>query len=161
MVRPWKRTSMPRRVSPLVFLDIDGVLAPFDSDRPIEQQQMAVLNRVLIRTGADVVVTSSWRERYAADELQQLLSQEGLGGIVIGCTPVIFGATRGDEIRSYLSGRSNNAAFVILDDVPDMDYELRRRLVLVDSDVGLQQLDGDRAVALLEKAANDSGKHRE
>ena len=50
--------------SPLLFLDIDGVLNSYQSDfaqgeTPLDPENIACFNRIIAATGAEIVVTSS------------------------------------------------------------------------------------------------------
>jgi hypothetical protein len=94
---------MTRRV---IFLDIDGVLAPirrWDRYGDIEPACMDVLNEIVAVSGADVVVSSTHRHGKTVAELHELLRAEGLTGRVVDKTPTGSpGAERGVEIAAWL-----------------------------------------------------------
>lgn len=139
---------MTRRV---VFLDIDGVLAPIrQSDRygDLDAACIRVLNEIVARGGADVVVSSTWRYGKTIAELQAMLDAKGFSGRVLDKTPTgAPGADRGDEIAAWLA-QHPVADYVIIDDHADMG-DLHARLVQTQPAHGLQPSDAPRAIAAL------------
>lgn len=160
----------------LIFLDIDGVLnslASFGvtSKRgyrkakgtakarakenysvlidDIDKEAVSRLNRIIERTGAKVIISSSRRKDYSYQEIEKHLQAAGFTGEVIGSTPVFIGedVRRGDEI-GYVASKLKPERFVILDDGNDMRH-LKDRLVLTDTATGLLDEHVERAVALL------------
>lgn len=131
----------PRRV---VFLDIDGVL---NSHAYFITQQLGTLMDVLDpaavlrldalarRSGARVVISSSWRVKRPLDRLSAMLREHGFQGEVIGATPVLS-LPRSLEIQAWLDAAPEPPdAFVILDD-GEMDH-LADRLVQTTFEEGL------------------------
>ena len=141
---------MTRRV---VFLDIDGVLAPirqWDRYGDLDPGCIRVLNEIVAGGGADVVVSSTWRHGKTVIELQEMLDAAGFIGSVIDKTPVgALGADRGDEIAAWLAEHPVGG-YVIIDDHGDMG-ELRSRLLLTHPGRGLQPADAPRAIEILER----------
>ncbi len=133
----------------LVFVDIDGVLAPFQSEAPFCPACVTCLNEIVERTGASIVITSSWRERASVDELREWFRRAGFRGVIVGVTPILLGRSRGAEVHAYLGELDRTGVFIIVDDQADMDAKLRERLVLVDGDIGLRASDVDRALVLM------------
>ena len=144
---------MTRRV---IFLDIDGVLAPirqWDRYGDLDPACIRVLNEIVARAGADVVVSSTWRYGKTVAELQEMLAAEGFSGSVVDTTPLgAPGADRGDEIAAWLAEHAVGG-YVIIDDHANMG-ELRSQLVLTQPARGLQPADAPRAVAILMRSAN-------
>ncbi len=144
--------SMPPRNTtldaPLIFLDFDGVIAPFDGDGTLDAVCVARLETLVARTGAAVVISSAWRHRYTLDELRAFLSKCGFTGEVIGVTPTLLTETRAGEIAAYVSASGGCEVFVVLDDAPP-DEALCPRWIVTDESIGLQDDDIDRAVRLL------------
>ena len=138
---------MTRRV---IFLDIDGVLAPirrWDRYGDLEPACIHVLNEIVARSGADVVVSSTWRYGKTVAELQAMLEAAGFTGSVIDTTPVgPPGAERGDEITAWLDAH-RVAGYVIVDDHPM--GALGSRLLLTHPGRGLQRADAARAIQIL------------
>jgi hypothetical protein len=139
------------RTRRVIFLDIDGVVAPirrWDRYGDLDRACIQVLNSIVVSSGADVVVSSTWRHGKSVAELQAILEAAGFDGRVVDKTPSdIRGAYRGDEIAAWLADHPVGG-FVIIDDHADMG-ELRSHLVLTQPAHGLQPADVPRALALL------------
>lgn len=145
---------MGRRVTRrVIFLDIDGVLAPirrWDRYGDLDPACIRVLNEIVAAGGADVVVSSTWRHGKTIAELQDMLQTEGFAGRVVDKTPAdIPGASRGDEIAAWLAGHAVGG-YVIIDDHADMG-ELRPHLVQTHPGHGLQPADALRAIEVLRR----------
>ena len=140
--------DMTRRV---VFLDIDGVLAPirrWDRYGDVEPACIQVLNEIVASARADVVVSSTWRHGKTVAELQGMLEAEGFTGRVVDKTPTVAaGGNRGEEIAGWLAEHAVSA-YIIIDDHSDMG-ELRTQLVLTHPGRGLQPGDARRAIEIL------------
>jgi len=140
--------ELTRRV---IFLDIDGVLAPitrWDRYGDLEPACVQVLNEIAVGGDAEVVVSSTWRYGKSVDELQSMLETAGFIGRVVGTTPIgAPGADRGDEIAAWLA-ENTVGGYVIIDDHVNVG-ELRARLVLTQPSRGLQPADAPRAIAML------------
>lgn len=132
-------------MSKYLFLDIDGVLNHddwFESDSYKNHQSnwkvsmfdpkcVERVNKILEETGAQLVVSSSWRNM---QDLPEIFEAVGLP-YDFQVTPygdIIFGTflldipdydrkfCRGDEIKYWIDHRDPNARYVIIDDDPDM-----------------------------------------
>ena len=133
----------------VIFLDIDGVLNT-NSDREISNDKLKLLSELVSKTGADVVLSSSWRYGWNQPEknqpgtriynLKQLLKDND---IVIKDT-IGLDLTKSIQIKNYLSTNVINN-YVVLDDEP-IDSA---NLVQTDGDVGLTQSDCQKASHLL------------
>jgi len=137
----------------VVFLDIDGVLAPihrWDRYGDLDPGCIRVLNEIVADAGADVVVSSTWRHGKTVTELQEMLEAAGFIGRVIDKTPAgVPGAGRSDEIASWLAEHAVGG-YVIIDDHGDMGG-LRTQLVLTHPARGLQPADAPRAIEILKR----------
>lgn len=161
----------------IIFLDIDGVLNSEDYlSKPetrknieeardtlhfvsaqVDQQAVGVLNELCSDTGAQIVISSTWRTLFPTETLDDVLHGRGLDprARIIGKTPRLGGA-RGDEIVQWLGTAAEHAriggepveSFVILDDDADMG-ELGDRLVQTDPKHGLTRQHTKRARELL------------
>ena len=144
----WVDIRTTRRV---IFLDIDGVLAPilrWDRYGDLDPACIRVLNEIVAGGGADVVVSSTWRHGKTVAELQEMLDAEGFAGRVLDKTPTgTPGADRGDEIAAWLAEHAVGG-YVIIDDHSDMGA-LRPRLVQTHPARGLQPADAARAIEIL------------
>jgi hypothetical protein len=115
----------------VIFLDIDGVLNDDGRNREngiiIEQKYVENLHKIVEGTGAEIVLSSSWRRGVARDALYGL-EDEGLQQLyeefrkkrlyLAGATPLIYDGPDGRplEIRTWLARRPSVKKFVILDD---------------------------------------------
>jgi hypothetical protein len=148
----------------VLFLDIDGVLATlawmrsigalWDCD-PIEQVDpvpCARLERVLRRTGALIVVSSSWRCDANTPPLviESILRSRGApSAVVIGSTPDPWtGSLRGHEIQRWLDAHPEVTRFAIVDDEGGM-LHLTPRLVKTTLEHGLLDEHVERLVDML------------
>jgi hypothetical protein len=143
----------------VIFLDFDGVLAPvrrWDRYGDLEPACIQVLNEIVARSGADVVVSSTWRYGRTILELQVILESQGFKGFVVDMTPTgVPGAGRGDEIAAWLAAHHVDA-YVIIDDHSDMSG-LHDHLVQTHPTHGLQPADAPRAIAMLMRPASFDG----
>lgn len=135
----------------VIFLDIDGVLAPirrWDRYGDLDRACMQVLNEIVAQSGADVVVSSTWRYGKTASELQEMLEAEGFSGRVVDTTPTgTPGSSRGEEISAWLA-EHDVSRYVIIDDHVDVG-DLRSHLVQTQPAQGLQSTDARRVIAIL------------
>jgi hypothetical protein len=150
----------------IVFLDFDGVMSysfmppqsRTDAGR-FSADAVARLNTIVARTGARIVVSSSWRARFTLDALRALLTSEGFTGEILDCTPVLRastdpghgsapGLTRCREIQAWLDGLPEPPeSFVILDDI-DLEH-LSARHVKTAAETGLLDDHVETAIAVL------------
>lgn len=96
----------------LIFLDVDGVLNRRCSwwrnsiRRPrgshIDPECVRVLNDLIERSGAEIVLSSSWRLGKSRMECVSMLRKFGVRGRLAGMTPRLHHLQRGDEIAAYL-----------------------------------------------------------
>ena len=149
----------------VVFLDFDGVLnhygflkqQPHRMDR-LDPTAVARLNAILARSGAKVVISSSWRIHHSLEELRQRLLEVGFAGEVIGRTPDISWEEYGDpfrgravEIQSWIDRqRQPLESFVVLDDL--YLEELAQFLVKTEFEAGLGEEHVEAALAILGEA---------
>jgi len=140
----------------VVFLDIDGVLAPirrWDRYGDLDPVCIQVLNEIVAGGGADVVIASTWRHGRTVAELQDVLQAQGFAGCVVDTTPSdIPGAYRGDEIAAWLAEHAV-IGYVIIDDHADMG-DLLDHLVQTHPAHGLRPADVPRAIAVLSRGAS-------
>jgi hypothetical protein len=120
----------------VIFLDIDGVLNCKKTENPrkfpyvIERALLDRLKVLMERTGAKVVLTSSWR----LDPIGRLAA-EHFGLPFIGCSPDTPEAPRHEEIKAWLAEHPEVERYVVIDDECDGLDSLP--LFQPDCDVGL------------------------
>jgi hypothetical protein len=153
----------------VIFLDIDGVLncnsflysnnrCDREDVEMIDPSLILKLNRIIKETGANVVISSSWRIQYNHKQLQEMFDKIGFIGNVVGQTIYsIF--DRGYEIIDYL--RNNDVdKFVILDDNDIFDKNVNgedediieniiNHFVKTDCEIGISDSDVNLAINIL------------
>lgn len=161
----------------VLFLDIDGVLnsgeymrerrhIPRPTPHSIDATTVPRLNAVTDRTGAVIVVSSSWRLQKPEHDpspvwrLRRILGAHGVTGEILDTTPHLVDGShdcppwrkwalpRGHEIQAWLDTRTDVEAFAIVDDNSDMAH-LADRLVRTDWEHGLLDEHVERLCALL------------
>lgn len=135
----------------IIFLDIDGVLNSRRYDRTrssdegnIDVTRLPLLKRIVDATGAKIVLSSSWRTHWDADEglcdetgreLNPLFARFGLA--IYDKTPAVSARDRDMEVRAWLATHSEEVeAFVILDDILTGWGDLTDRLVRTSPMIG-------------------------
>jgi len=151
----------------VVFLDFDGVLNHYlmmlneegEGRGRFSAPAVERLNTIVKRTGARVVVTSSWREFHTVDGLRALLADQGFVGEVLDNTPILHprtaplrdpnpGHTRCMEIQQWLDVRPDRPeSFCVLDDL-ELEY-LAAFQVKTEPDTGLLDEHVEAAVSIL------------
>src|SRR5579859_944750 len=140
----------------IVFLDIDGVLnnEATKFGRKFDRPCVRWLNYITTASGAQIVVSSTWRGM-GLMEIRAVLSENGVTGKVHSLTPdlsrrgkVYVSVERGLEIQAWLDKHPRVEYFVILDDDADMAH-LVDRLVQTKSLAGLTEWDARLALDIL------------
>jgi hypothetical protein len=116
----------------ILFLDFDGVLSTSSDHHAgprVNPHCAEALNHLVAEYHPRIVVTSSWRFHYSADEFSKILSAAGVHARVIGVTPnlprpagSIPRPTRGQEIQAWLAEQpeTQGPPFLILEDQLDL-----------------------------------------
>lgn len=175
----------------IIFLDIDGVINNTDwiheqhtlkklNKAKKEQKELSKeefygemlnpemivnLNRIILLTGAKVVISSTWRNGLEVEQLQRMFDKKGFKGEIIGKTPNLRDqdSVRGNEIASWIrtnvgilgvkyDGYFNE--YVILDDDSDMLYSQRNNFICIDGGPGLTETMAYRAMRILKLSKN-------
>ncbi len=154
----------------VVFLDIDGVLVSewcfwrmqlnHVTDRVLfDHRALKALKGLVERTGAKVVITSSWRPRKNERptrpfmDLQTMLAHNLTP--VYDVTPVLESdriADRSDEIAAWLTEHPDVESFAVLDDNDRFHHvpAIRERWVEVNARTGLTAEDCEKAARWFE-----------
>lgn len=115
---------------PVVFLDMDGVLASARAQAavgPEEKNYWAVLDPLAIaffnRYAGEVewVCSSTWRKSFDRQAMTQILQAAGWRGRwhQVWCTPE-GEKNRVEEIRAWLAAHIGARKFIVLDDAPEL-----------------------------------------
>lgn len=146
----------------IIFLDVDGVLNSAKFDRWLQDHHMkqyygyelldqnALLNLqdIVFVTGADIVLSSSWRlSRSCSERLRQQLLPYGLQ--FIDKTVCLRQEDRGEEIKEWLSRHPEVDHFVILDDDEFEMAGLEGHLVKTTFEEGLLEQHAAKAIEIL------------
>lgn len=130
----------------ILFLDFDGVLHPYPlhvDDQHAELLQHTPLLWTLLRQhpALQVVVSSSWRERFPLDYLTDFLTHGGgedLSDRIIGMTPILNHVERDRECVAWLKTHGHiNTPWLALDDQPALFQRYREALYPVNPRHGL------------------------
>lgn len=156
----------------VLFLDVDGVL---NSNRHLPDcigrggvgmatAHISQLARVLLETGAQVVVSSTWRlggigpgSRFHRElsfhgDAGEFVLSRVIDRTVDGWTEFKKTSIRGAEIQHWLDAHPEVESSVILDDDSDMG-PVMHRLVQTSADEGLTAELADSAIEMLGRAA--------
>lgn len=142
----------------IIFLDVDGVLNNSSwamqmfaegvhvyAEDMLEDRAIRLLKLIIDATGANVVITSTWR--MSAVQMTHLLDQLAHFGIrPIAVTPRL-NKERGDEISAWMQ-HYGVESYVILDDDSDMGEHMDH-LVQTSFEHGLQHEHVERAIEIL------------
>ncbi len=145
----------------IIFLDVDGVLntpkliGRFGFDF-IDDILVALVARIVRETGAEIVLSSTWRiEEKNRNLVVQALARRGLE--IFDCTPIIERSggwvegnwvRRHEEIGAWIS-ENRVERFAIIDDMEDARIE--GSFFQTDEDVGLTVEIAERVIEHLER----------
>lgn len=145
----------------VIFLDVDGVLNMHGSGGlyTLNKARLRLLEEIVKETGAQIVVSSTWRN--SAAHMKKLSNALGYRGMkIIGITDRLGISKngeryyRGHEIQKYLDDHPEVEQFVILDDDSDMLDSQLRHFVQTDGMIGLTETLAYRAKYILNNGAN-------
>ena len=166
-------------MSKVIFLDIDGVLnTERQHDHCVEAGlayadnfgyafdpvAVANLKRIVDETGADIVISSSWKF-WGLSTMQKLWANRELTGTLIDVTPnnvsdemllsvdldlMDLPAGKGSEIKEWLETKGQQVThYAILDDLPDMLPEQQSHFVQTDPRIGITEDNANRVISIL------------
>lgn len=151
----------------ILFLDFDGVInrdvdysndTPATFGLPYREELCGRVRRILDSTGADIIVSSAWREALTREMLVELLTDCGIlggGAKLLGITPSAkenykdwHSGPRGLEIEAAVK-QLKPEAYCILDDSRDMLKSQRNNFVNTLPERGVAEEDVVKAIAIL------------
>lgn len=165
-------------MSKVLFLDIDGVLnTERQHDHCVEAGlayvdnfgyafdpvAVANLKTIVDETGADIVISSSWK-LWGISTMQKLWISRSLPGKVIDVTPnnvsddlllsfdldMMLPAGKGSEIKEWLDTNGSQVThYAILDDMDDMLLKQQSHFVQTDPRIGITQDDTEMIIEIL------------
>jgi hypothetical protein len=129
-----------------------------------DPRSVANLKKILDETGADIVISSSWKS-LGLSELEEMWQERGLPGKLIGITPnsvsdeMLLNADldhmelfsiRGMEIKEWLDKHGKKVShYVIIDDMDNFLSSQQSHFVQTDPEFGITNDDVKRVVHLL------------
>jgi hypothetical protein len=138
---------VPERL--LIFLDVDGVLRRENSPLyRFEKLRLAFEEAVRRIPGAEIVITSTWREVAGLTDLRKLFSRD-IAERIVGVTPIAEGG-RYSEILTYLRATgADGSRFVVVDDDPQ-SFPRGVPLLLIDPRRGFDTEEAEKLVEMAE-----------
>lgn len=151
----------------VLFLDIDGVLNSFkydlhrvEGEGNIDVTRLPLLKRIVDATGAQIVLSSSWRKYWEKEdnfdpigaELEAVFGQFGLE--IYDKTPFLPIGSRVHEIMAWLEEHTGEVeAFAVLDDTFGGWGEIASNVVRTDARIGLGLMGThvDKAIDILNR----------
>ena len=161
----------------VLFLDIDGVLntkywyTQMDRNTPkdkygyaFDPNSVANLKRIVEDTGAEIVISSSWK-CMGLSQMEDMWRDRNLPGRIIGITPnsvsdeMLLNADidsielfhiRGMEIKEWLAKHGKRVSnYVIIDDMDNMLPEQQSHFVQTNPEIGITKDDVERSITIL------------
>lgn len=117
----------------------------------LDPQAVVLLNQLVDKTAAQVVLSSTWRLRYSLDEMNEMLTMRGATFKVTDQTPPprrMSRTWRGDEVKEYLSNKKDVESFVILDDINQFP-SFTKNFVFTPEKTGFTQAHFEKALKIL------------
>lgn len=145
----------------VIFLDIDGVLCTPRAHlayatgmlmRHYDPTSTRLLARLCRETGAEIVLSSTWRLSFNISHMDALLMNAGFGDVpwhTAWKTPSLREQSRGEEIAKWMEQHGTPDRYVILDDDSDMLESQKPNFIQTDTDEGFGYKDYERALKLL------------
>jgi hypothetical protein len=168
-------------MSKVIFLDIDGVLntgrwhcqakgeeLQDEYGYKFDPKAVANLKRIVDETGADIVISSTWKS-FGFSELEEMWKDRGLPGKLVGLTPnsvsdemllevdidsIELFHIRGAEIKEWLTKHGKRVSnYIIIDDMDNMLPEQQPHFVHTNPEVGITEHDADMTINILNREA--------
>lgn len=151
----------------IIFLDFDGVMDTAYYDHILSKKGLPGndfygtvfdpncvrnLAKIIEKTGADIVVSSSWKHFMSYKEFLDMWEYRGLPGFVTDVTPTpAVRRNRGDEIDAWLNECDVDCQYVIIDDLDGGNFNEHQlpRLLVVNPFNGLNEEIAERAIVIL------------
>ena len=151
----------------IIFLDFDGVMDTAYYDHVLSKEGKSGndeygcifdpncvknLKHIIDETGADIVVSSSWKYLMNYQDFLKMWEARNLPGFVTDVTPnPIERHNRGDEIDAWLEECQTECQYVIIDDLEAYNFNEHQipRLLVVNPFFGIDENIAERAIALL------------
>ena len=154
----------------IVFLDFDGVMDTAYYDDFLHKNSLPETDKygivfdpyciknlkyIIDNTGADIVISSTWKDDMTYNDILDMWKDRNLPGFVTDVTPTLsHGHKRGDEIDAWLNECKTDCRYVIIDDLHAYHFHEHQisRLLVVNPFSGLDEDTAERAVAMLNES---------
>ena len=151
----------------IIFLDFDGVMDTAYYDHILSKKGLPECDKfgvvfdpdciknlkyIIDNTGADIVVSSSWKDFMSYKEILEMWKYRNLPGFVTDVTPTLsHGHNRGDEIDAWLKDCPTECNYVIIDDLEANNFNEHQipKLLIVNPFIGLDEYTVERAIRIL------------
>ena len=147
--------------TPLIFLDIDGVLNGHQFDKKsqsnlIDIESVGWLNRIILHTDAKIVLSSAWRYMVLGGAMTLQGFEYMLRTHGVHCVDRLIGHTcsdeeigeRGGQITHWRYANGHKGRYAVIDDM-DLNISGVHPFVRTDGEVGLTFRDMRLAVGIL------------
>lgn len=125
----------------------------YDHSNQIDKSKISILNYLLYKSKADIVLTGKWRLQYSLDKFNDILKRSGAKWKAMASTPYLYKDYDGrvtnhvDELELSIESLHRKGHdlnnFIILDDRSDWG-KYQANLVKVNYDRGLRHLDVEK-----------------
>lgn len=142
-----------KKDKPIIFLDIDGVLATVKQYNtnpngklwvrkynvyPFDKKCVKVFNEILEKTNAEIIISSDWRTEFMLEELVDIFEINGVIRPPVGITPfhptsmLMLEKNRAGEILKYIE-ENDLTNWIAIDDLP-LSYWLKDRFFMCNTE---------------------------
>ena len=146
----------------IIFLDFDGVMDNEYYDhilskagKPIADEYGLLfdpecvknLKHIIDNTGADIVISSTWKDLMSYKDILDMWKYRGLPGFVTDVTPTISNH-RGNEIDAWLEECRHDCQYAIIDDLDASNFNPHQieHLFVVNPYCGLDEATAKRVI---------------
>ncbi len=146
----------------IIFLDFDGVMDNEYYDhilskagKPIADEYGLLfdpecvknLKHIIDNTGADIVISSTWKDLMSYKDILDMWKYRGLPGFVTDVTPTVSNH-RGNEIDAWLEECRHNCQYAIIDDLDASNFNPHQieHLFVVNPYCGLDEDTAQRVI---------------
>lgn len=146
-----------------VLLDIDGVMVPATSWRPLEilddgftsfsSKSTLALQKIISETNATIMLTTSHKFSFSLVQWEKIFQKRGIYTSIGRLNYNVFFLNRKEEILSWLNENPKVKDFVIIDDDKSLNglpTSLKSKLILTSPMVGLTDELATDAIAILQ-----------
>lgn len=134
-----------------------------------DPKAVANFKGIVEETGADIVISSSWK-CMGLSKMEDMWKDRNLPGRIIGITPnfvsdeLLLNADidsieiyhiRGEEIKEWLANNGTHVSnYVIIDDMDNMLPEQQSHFVQTNPEIGITKEDSEKVIKILNKELN-------